>query len=42
MNAAEETGYAGCPSSLTVVDVFDSLQANYAFISGTERIVAVL
>lgn len=34
MNAAEETGYAGCPSSLTVVDVYDALQANYAFISG--------
>jgi len=41
MNAAEETVCADCPSSLTVVDVFNALQANYAFISGTEHCIRV-
>jgi len=41
MNAAEETVCADCPSSLTVVDVFNALQANYAFISGTEHCIGV-
>ena len=35
MNTAAETECVGCSSSLTVVDVFNALQASYAFISGT-------
>jgi len=36
MNTAAETeGVADCSSSLTVIDVFSALKANYAFISGT-------
>jgi len=35
MNTAAETESVGCSSSLTVIDVFNALQASYAFISGT-------
>jgi len=35
MSTATETEGVGCSSSLTVIDVFNALQASYAFISGT-------